>query len=86
MPTPMKVGSEWMPEGAFGFATVAVRDARRGFARWLVRNGHADTERSRRAVLIVPPRTIDRAQRYAEALAEVLLFNGIEATVTSQLN
>ena len=40
VPTPMFVGGRGYPEGECGGATVTIKDARRGFARWLLKNGH----------------------------------------------
>jgi hypothetical protein len=89
-PTPMRitdgVSSEWVPEGAFGFAWVAVRDARRGFARWLVRSGKAHSEHGRGAMLMAPASRYDKARAWADAFVEVLGFNGIDAVATSELD
>jgi hypothetical protein len=82
----MNFGGEWLVDGPFGFAQVSVRDARRGFARWLVQSGHADTVPGRGAVMIAPPGAHERARAYAAAFVEVLGFNGVEASYTSQLN
>jgi hypothetical protein len=86
VPTPMNFGGEWLVDGPFGFAQVSVRDARHGFARWLVQSGHADTVRGRGAVMIAPPGAHERARAYAAAFVEVLGFNGVEASYASQLN
>jgi Domain of unknown function (DUF6883) len=86
VPTPMKVDGQWYSEGAFGFATVGVRDARRGFARWLRQTERAHLESRRGAVMFAPGPMIDRARTYAEAFAEVLSLNGIEADVRWRLD
>ncbi len=83
--TPFRVGNEWV-EGDFGSASIAVKDARRGFARWLVREGKASTIPGRGAVLHAPSHLHEEALAYANAFAEVLEFNGIDAEVTSRLN
>jgi hypothetical protein len=83
--TPFRVGSEWV-EGDAGGASIAVKDARRGFARWLVKEGKANAIRGRGAVLRAPPYLYEEALAYANAFAEVLAFNGIDAKVTSRLN
>ena len=94
LPTPMLVsgpwgqeeGSEWVVGGAFGYADVAVADARRGFARWLVKNGRASTVRGRGAVLMAPPRQFDLSQAWADAFVDVLERNGIECESRSWLD
>lgn len=86
IPTPMNVDGHWYPEGAFGFATVGVRDARRGFARWLRLTKGAYLATGRGAVIHAPGSMIDRARAYADSFFEVLQFNGIEGDVRWRLD
>jgi hypothetical protein len=90
IPTPMLVVGkgvrEWVPEGEFGTAEIAVPDARRGFARWLVTNGHAHTMRGKGAVMLASGFSVQRAKAYAEAFAAALDANGVAATVTTRLD
>jgi hypothetical protein len=86
VPTPMLVGDQWYSEGAFGFAWVQVRDARRGFARWLVKAERARTQRGKGAIIYAPSHFHDLGRAWAEAFAGVLEQNGIECRVDSRLD
>jgi hypothetical protein len=77
IPTPLFVDGKWYTGGAFGFAQMEVRDARRGFARWLVKTGKASTHRGRGAVVLAPGHLHDPNRAYAQAFADVLRRNGI---------
>ncbi|MBX9574296.1 MAG: hypothetical protein K2X07_01505 [Caulobacteraceae bacterium] len=89
VPTPMKVvGFGIEMEGACGFAWVRVPDARRGFARWALEQGHANRHYRSGAQIFahVGSQSIDRAKAYATAFAAVLRHNGVECEVESRLD
>ncbi len=81
VPTPMKVaGYDVEMEGMCGSAWVLVPDARRGFARWVVRtkHGYTSTRGGAKIFALHPSQSVDRAVAYAKAFASVLKLNGIE--------
>lgn len=88
VPTPMKiVGSPQIYlEGAIGIAMVCVPDARRGYARWLVRSGTGDYQPRKGAFIFADNgnSSFDRAVAYAKEYAAVLQLNGIGCTVYSR--
>jgi hypothetical protein len=88
-PTPMRISGgtsgEWIDE-PYGFAWVTIENADRGFARWLARNDHAETEPRVGAVLRAPGSSFDRATAWADSFVEVLGFNGVKATYSSSLD
>jgi hypothetical protein len=86
IPTPMRVGREWVPEGAFGSAWITVPDVRTGFARWLVKADRAHVEHRRGAVVSTPYFAVERARAYAEAFSAALRANGIRCTTSSRLD
>ncbi|TWD55363.1 hypothetical protein FB480_102173 [Agrobacterium vitis] len=84
LPTPMVlVGFEVIEEGECGSAYVVVNDARKGFARWLIKTGRGD--RFYRGGASVHCRSqsqsVERAQAYALAFARVLALNGVPSQV-----
>lgn len=86
VPTPMFLsGIGAIPEGECGTALVRVFDARRGFARWLKREGLGDTDGYGGVVTFspIPSQSIDRANAWARTVASILRLNGIEADVQS---
>jgi hypothetical protein len=89
VPTPMKiVGFDVIMEGSCGYAHIHIPDARRGFARWLVRSGKGSNHYRSGAVLYasVDSQSYDRAVAYAEAFATVLQLNGIKCSVEARLD
>lgn len=89
VPTPMKiVGFPVEMEGLCGYAWIRVPDARRGFARWLIKNGHARKHHGGGARISADTgsQSSDRAIAYARAFAAVLKQNGIECKVESRLD
>ncbi len=70
-------------EGECGSANVLIADARRGFARWLIKTGHGD--RAYKGGAAIPVRlgsqSIERAEAYAKAFARVLALNGVSSHV-----
>ncbi|MBV9884675.1 MAG: hypothetical protein JO276_16825 [Sphingomonadaceae bacterium] len=86
VPTPMFLsGFGAISEGECGTALVRVFDARRGFARWLKREGIGDTDGYGGVVAFspIPSQSIDRANAWARTVASILRLNGIEADVQS---
>jgi hypothetical protein len=86
VPTPLFIqGYEAMPEGECGNASVTVKDARRGFARWLLKNslGRKGYRGGATVSCMIPSQSYDRALAYAKAFAQVLVLNGVPATVDS---
>jgi hypothetical protein len=87
VPTPILIGDkeiQVIAEGNFGSASVNVRDARRGFARWLISEGKAHTRYGRPGAWMSSPTEyshVERAEAYARAFAEVLRVNGVDAAV-----
>jgi hypothetical protein len=89
VPTPMKVeGYDVEMEGMCGSASVRVADARKGFARWVVRSKLAYKHYRGGAQIFAnhPSQSVDRAVAYAKAFAAVLKLNGVECTVESFLD
>jgi hypothetical protein len=89
VPTPMQIaGSGIVMEGMCGWATIRVPDARRGFARWLVKSGMGDRHYLSGAVVHAKSGgpSIDRAIAYANAFAAVLRLNGLECATESRLD
>lgn len=89
VPTPMKVvGFDVEMEGACGYAHIRIPDARKGFARWVVRSGKGRTHYRSGAYIYasVDSQSYDRADAYAKAFAAVLHLNGIECSVDSRLD
>jgi hypothetical protein len=89
IPTPMKVeGYPVEMDGLCGLASIRIPDARRGFARWVVRSKVGSRHHKGGAQIFAhhPSQSIDRAVAYAEAFAVVLKLNGIDCTVESFLD
>lgn len=80
-PTATSVDGEWIAEGLDGGGTVRVHDARIGFARWLRRHGHARDDGQPGATISSPGRSLYCGKAYANAFADMLALNGIEARV-----
>jgi hypothetical protein len=76
VPTPMKiVGGEVIMEGACGSAYIRVPDARKGFARWVIRSGRGyNHHRSGASIYArVNSQSVDRAAAYAQAFGDPAL-------------
>jgi len=87
VPTPMFLhGFSPIAEGEMGFGVVRVPDARRGFARWLIRNSLAERHAYGGAMLFSPSSTasLDRGVAWAHAFVKVLTMNGLTAEVESR--
>jgi hypothetical protein len=70
-------------EGECGSARVLIADARRGFARWVVKTGRGNRGYRSGAELYcnLPSQSIERAEAYALAFARVLALNGVPSRV-----
>jgi ribosomal protein L15E len=68
-----------------GRAWVCLKDARRSFARWLLRSGkgHRGYHGGVHVYADISDQSMEKAEAYAEAFAEVLRENGIECSVVS---
>jgi len=82
VPTPLFIpGQGVIREGEWGGATIIVKDARKGFARWLLKNGLAEKEPTGGASIACASQSYDRSFAYAKAFARVLVLNGVPASV-----
>jgi hypothetical protein len=84
LPTPMVLeGFDVIEEGAWGSAFVVVSDARKGFARWLIKTGRGDRGYRGGAAIYFSSRSqsAERAEAYALAFARVLALNGVPSHV-----
>jgi hypothetical protein len=84
VPTPMFVGGRGYPDGECGGASVTLKDARRGFARWLLKNGHGHRGSKGGAEITSFGefgQSAERAGAYADAFAAVLKLNGVGCSV-----
>jgi hypothetical protein len=89
VPTPIRIkGFGVEMEGLCGSASIRIPDARRDFARWVVRSKIGSRHYRGGADIFVfhPSQSIDRATAYAKAFAAVLELNGIQCTVESLLD
>jgi hypothetical protein len=88
VPTPMFVEGRGYPEGLIGGAIITVKDARRGFARWLILGGHATRGYRGGAEFAsaYPGQSADRAAAYADTFELVLRLNGVDCSVRRYLN
>jgi hypothetical protein len=87
IPTPLKVeGSPLILDGKCGWAAVTVKDARTGFARWLIKSGHGHRRyrSGARVFYLHPSQSYDRAKAFAMEFARVLIWNGVPATVDAR--
>lgn len=84
LPTPMLLEDYGIvEEGECGSAAILIADARRGFARWLIKNGFGDRGyRGGAAVRCnLSSQSMERAEAYARAFARVLALNGVSSRV-----
>lgn len=84
-PTPMWIEGfpEAESEGACGYAWVRLPDARSRFSRWLKRNNFGSSAHLPGCWVFARTRSqsLERAQKYCEAFAQVLRLNGIDCEV-----
>lgn len=103
-PVPMVVGEEtslfsgkldrskpmhYVADGVCGFAWVNVKDGRKPFSKWLVKNGHARKDDYRGGVLIWVSdynQSMQRKEDYAYAFAKVLQSHGIDCYAGSRMD
>jgi len=86
VPTPMFLsGMDPMSEGDCGSAFVRIGDARRGFARWLKREGLGVSDGHGGTIVFCPilTQSFERANVWARAVALIVKLNGIKAEVQS---
>ncbi len=87
MPTPIviSVDGDTHITSECGTAFVAVKDARTGFARWLLRSGHGTKAKGSGARVFAPRSTqsFEKAQAYAQAFAQVLRENDIPCEIVT---
>ncbi|SHT89537.1 Uncharacterised protein [Mycobacteroides abscessus subsp. abscessus] len=77
---------QWYREGTVGYASVRVDDARRGFGRWLRRNGHAQVGHLPGAWVPAPAYGYETATAWARVFAEILQWNGISCEMESAMD
>ena len=77
------VGFPPIAEGEMGRASIRIRDARRGLARWLVRSGIGEGDGRGGTVVFDenPGTSLERAVGWARGIALVLRLNGIGAEI-----
>ena len=103
-PVPMIVGEEtalfsgkldmskpthFIADGVCGFAWVNVRDARKPFAKWLVKQGHARKDGYYGGVTVwvgAYNQSMQRKEAYAYAFASVLHKHGIDCHAQSRID
>jgi hypothetical protein len=88
IPTPMFIdGCPPIAEGVCGGASVLIPDARRRFSRWLLEAGHAaKSDTGVRIHVNVASQSMERAEAYADAMAQVFRANGIECSVRTDID
>ncbi len=90
IPTPMYITgySEPILEGLCGYAWIVVKDARRGFAKWLKNNeiGYPYYKGGRQVFARTPSQSHERAKTYAETFERILRQNGVECYSSSRLD
>ena len=82
------VAADYVTGGLCGFAWVVVKPASSEFARWLLKNELANRHEGGRTVIWIREggQSIECKQLYAQAFAEVLKANGINARPYSRLD
>jgi hypothetical protein len=87
---PKEGGKSWLiSEGVCGFAWVNIRDARKGFARWVKNEGIGRTDSYYGGVKIWVSQfgqSMTRKEAYADAYAKVLRDNGVTAYSHSRMD
>ncbi len=84
LPTPMVLeGFEVIEEGEYGTACIVIKDARKGFARWLINTGQGERFYRGGAAIFSSrlSQSVERAEAYALSFARVLALNGVPAEV-----
>lgn len=88
--TPMKVeGYPVIMDGYCGYAHIHIPDARRDFARWVVRLDKGYKHHKSGAMIFADvegSQSIEKKLAYAKAFAAVLQFNGVKCTVDSRFD
>lgn len=90
IPTPMYVSGYTEPimDGMCGFASVIVKDARKGFAKWLKNNKIGYHHYNGGWGICAPlfGQSYEKAKAYAETFAKILRQNGIDCYFESRLD
>lgn len=90
VPTPLYITGYPEPfmEGLCGFAYVVVKDARRGFAKWLKDNniGIHCYKGGWRISAPTPGQSYEKAKAYAETFAKILRQNGVSCYAEARLD
>lgn len=84
VPTPMLLEDFGViEEGEIGSARIRIADARRGFARWLIKTkrGNHGYKGGAEIYCTLPSQSVERAKAYALAFARVLALNGVPSRV-----
>jgi hypothetical protein len=82
-PTPMIIGSEVITDGLLGSTAILIKDARKGFCRWLIKEGIASHFPRKGAIVFSPAvgQSLKRAQEYAKEFAKILRLNQINCEI-----
>jgi len=90
IPTPMYITgySEPVMEGMCGTATVVIKDARKGFAKWLKNNkiGYLSYKGGWEVFAAIHDQSYEKATAYAETFERILRQNGVECYSKSILD
>jgi hypothetical protein len=88
LPTPILLeNDDFSEEGEPGSASVLIADARRGFAKWLIKTGHGDRVNGGAVIHCnLQFRSLERAKAYAVAFARVLALNGVPSHVKTNMS
>jgi hypothetical protein len=79
VPQPAYHSGRWCLDGVEGTAEVRVRDARRGFGRWLRTSGHGGAGPQSGTWVCAPSHRRDVARAWAQTFAEIVRWHGIDA-------
>lgn len=80
---------ETISDGVCGFAWVNIKDGRKPFSKWLVKNGKADRDNYRGGVRVWVGdyrQSLDRKSAYAGAFSRVLNSHGIKSMAMSRMD
>lgn len=90
IPTPMYIDgySEPIMEGTYGFASVVIKDARKGFAKWLKNKkiGYLCYKGGWEIFAENQDHSYEKAKMYAETFEKILRQNGVECYSKSRLD
>ena len=80
--------SEPIMGGMCGFASVVIKDARKGFAKWLKNNkiGYLSYKGGWEVFAATHEQSYEKAKAYAETFEKILRQNGVECYSISRLD